>query len=303
MIAAYRQGDLRAKGEVTLRQRNRFIVGRFSKLETRPAAPPTSAPPAQNGAPRPGPDAESRPVGEADTPQYNLEHCLHQGDEAFFRGDTKESLRWYSRAMKVENGRLEPWVAQIRLLLLTRQLNEAKVWLTRALSLFPESPALISLHALHNALSGHLRQAMGASDRLLGEQSGSGASWLARGHILILADQHKNADFCFDQCMQLSGEHDWKTPMMIGLVLDAERHWAKSIRYYEAALERRAALPYAWYRIGLARARVGQREAARQAFLRAEALCGDDDSLRRKVEAAETGSVFHRLGALFRRRS
>jgi hypothetical protein len=53
---------------------------------------------------------------------------------------------------------------------------------------------------------------MGASDRLLSEQSGSVAAWLARAHILILADQHKNADFCFDQCMQLSGEHDWKAP-------------------------------------------------------------------------------------------
>lgn len=227
---------------------------------------------------------------------------MARGDEAFFRGDAKDSLRWYSRAMKVDSTRLEPWVAQVRLLLLTRQFNEAKVWLNRALSIFPDNPALMSLHALKNALTGQIRAGMSTSDRLMSEQATNGAAWLSRGHILMITGNHKNADFCFDQCLQLSGDADWKTPMMIGLVLDFERHWAKSIRYYELALGRRAELPYAWFRIGRARAAVGQREMARQAFMRAEALCGDDDVLRRRIQGESTGSILGRIGALFRRK-
>lgn len=274
-------------------------LGRFSKLEVRPGVKAPAAPTGVSeelGPPR----ASAR--ADAAAGDYNLEGCMGLGDEAFFRGDDREALRWYSRAMKVDSTRLEPWVAQIRLMLFTRQLNEAKVWLNRALSVFPENPVLMSLHALKNALSGEIRQGMAASDRLMSQHAGSADAWLARAHVLIIADQHKNADFCFDQCMKLSPEADWKTPMMIGMVLDYERHWAKSVPFYEAALARRAALPYAWYRIGLARAAVGQREAARQAYLRAEALCGDDDGLRRKIQSADRGSLLNRIGALFRKR-
>lgn len=273
-------------------------MGRFSKLEVRPGAKTPGAPgelTPEMGPPRPA----LRP--DSPEPDYNVEGCMGLADEAFFRGDDREALRWYSRAMKVDSTRLEPWVAQIRLMLFTRQLNEAKVWLNRALMLFPENPVLMSLHALKNALSGELRQGMAASDRLMSEHAGSVDAWLARAHVLILAEQHKNADFCFDQCMKLSPEADWRTPMMIGMVLDFERHWAKSVRYYESALARRAALPYAWYRIGLARAAVGQRDAARQAYLRAEALCGDDDGLRRKIQSADRGSILARLAAMFRK--
>lgn len=280
-------------------------MGRFSKLEMKPAAAapaPAAAPGAPASPPTASPARAPAPASSAPEPDYSVEACMGLGDEAFFRGDDKDSLRWYSRAMKVDQNRLEPWVAQVRLLLLTRQLSEAKVWLNRAFLLFPQAPALLSLQALLNALTGQIRQAMGASDRLLSEHAGNVAAWLSRGHILIISDNHKNADFCFDQCLQLSGESDWKTPMMIGMVLDVERHWAKSVRFYEAALARRAALPYAWYRIGQARAHVGQRESARQAFLRAEALCGDDDVLRRRIQSAETGTLFARLGSMFRRK-
>lgn len=239
---------------------------------------------------------------EAEQSEYTVEGCMNQGDEAFFRSDAKAALRWYSRAMKVDSTRLEPWVAQVRLLLLTRQFSEAKVWLNRALSVFPDNPALMSLHALQNALTGQIRAGMATSDRLMSEQSTNVAAWLARGHILMITGNHGNADFCFDQCLELSGEADWKTPMMIGLVMDFERHWAKSIRFYELALGRRTQLPYAWYRIGRARAAVGQRELARQAFMRADALCGDDNVLRRKIQTESTGSIFGRIGALFRRK-
>jgi tetratricopeptide (TPR) repeat protein len=275
-------------------------LGRFSKLEVRPGAKAPGAGPGLSSEVGPPRDPASADAGRG--PDYNVEGCMGLGDEAFFRGEEREALRWYSRAMKVDSTRLEPWVAQVRLMLFTRQLNEAKVWLNRALSIFPENPVLMSLHALKNALSGEIRQAMAASDRLMSQQSGGVDAWLSRAHILIIAEQHKNADFCFDQCLQLSPEADWKTPMMIGMVLDFEQHWAKSVRFYEAALARRAGLPYAWFRIGRARAAVGQRESARQAFLRAEALCGEDDGLRRKIQAADRGSIFARLGALFRKK-
>ncbi len=275
-------------------------MGRFSKLETRPGGK-APEPAASSGELASAPPRAMPPDAAED--EYTLEGCMGRGDDAFFRGDSKEALRWYSRAMKIDSTRLQPWVAQVRLLLLTRQLNEAKVWLNRALTVFPDNPSLMSLHALKNALSGQIQQGMGASDRLMSEQGENVAAWLSRGHILIITGNHKNADFCFDQCLTLSGEADWKAPMMIGMVLDSERHWAKSIRFYESALGRRATLPYAWYRIGRARAAVGQRDRARQAFLRAEALCGDDDLLRRKIQAESTGSVFGRLGALFRRKS
>lgn len=239
------------------------------------------------------------PLDAAD--HYDAATCVSRGDESFFGGDEKEALRWYARAVKADSTFPAAWVAQVRLLILTNRLSEAKVWLIRAFGVFPESPAMLGLKALLDARMGHLNQAIGSSDVLVTKSGEDPITWLVRGHILTIAGS-KNADFCFNQCMELTDSIDWKMPMSIGLTLDSERKWAKSIKYYDAALERRSNLPFAWYRIGMARAEVGQREAAAQAFLRAEDLCGENETLRRRILKSSTGSLFTRIKMLFKRK-
>lgn len=264
-------------------------MGRFSKLETR------SVSPAKEEA-----AVTAMPTGKlkiADAPS-GAATLLARGDEEFFRGESKQAMRWYSRAMQDDASCLEAWVAQIRVLLLERQLREARVWITRGLSSFPDAPALLALRAVHSALSGMVRAAMGASDMILSKQGNDANAWVARGHVLLI-DANKNAPFCFDQAIQQSDERDWKTPFLIGMIHDSERKWSRSIPFYEKAVERNSNLPYAWYRIGKAHAHLGHAEAARRAYSEAENLCGDDDKLRRRIQTAGSGSIMDWFRNLF----
>jgi tetratricopeptide (TPR) repeat protein len=196
--------------------------------------------------------------------------------------------------MQAEKSCLEAWAAYIRVLLLRGELNEAHVWITRAIGIFPDAPAILSLRAVKHARSGMMTQAIALSDSLLAQNSEELEPWISRGHILTI-DGNRNAEFCFQQALHFSSDLDWQVPFMIALILDGERKWSKSIAYYHKALERRSTLPYAWLRMGMAHAKLGQKEASRRDYVRALDLCEDDDRLRRKIEGLSTGSGFSRL--------
>lgn len=272
-------------------------MGRFSNLETGKKIPAAKAGAVGDGAHSP----ESR-IGAAlppsEEPTYDAPYYMSRGDRAFFVGDQKDALRWYSKAMQTDNTFLDAWIEHIRVLTLTRQLAEARVWINRALSVFPEAPGLLALRSVNMAQSGQMKQAMSSSDLLLSKRDEDWNAWLARGHILLM-NGNKNAPFCFDQAEKAGPSDDWRVPFVIGFTLELERQWARAIVRYEAALERRPTLSYAWYRIGRCHATLGHRDAARKALGRAEELCGDDENLRRKIMSAGTGSIFGRLRVLF----
>lgn len=270
-------------------------MGRFSKLETRAKSP--GGDPAASRASAPSNSNAPPPVEEQ---AYDAAALLRQGDEAWFGGDAKKALRFYSRAMQEDAACLDAWIHQIRVLILTSQLSEAAVWINRALSIFPDAPGLISLRAVHHARGGMLRRAMESSDAVLSKRGDDAGAWVARGHILSIAT-NKNAEFCFEQAMKLTRADDWRTPFWIGLALDLERKWSMSIHYYEQALARRGSLPYAWLRIARAHANLGRAGASRQALTRAEETCGDNERLRAEIRRTGTGSIFGRLKALFSR--
>lgn len=278
-------------------------MGRFSKLETQSKARVDAPPDAQ-------PEAPAEPLGrqivspflDREEPTYDTAGYMRQADEAYFGGDEKKAMRLYSRAMQSGPDCMEAWTAQIRILIVSGQLSDGKTWLKRAFSVFPDAPQLVSLRALLNARRGMMREAIGASDMAVEKSPDDIGCWLSRGHILLIAGGRSggNAEFCFQQCMQLSDGTDWKTPFHIGIIHDAERQWWKSPAYYEEAAARRTTLPYAWYRMGLALAEIGRSEAAGKALRRAEQLCDDNDRLLRRVRSAGTGSIKGRIKHLFR---
>lgn len=281
-------------------------MGRFSKLETEVQAAEAAEASARKlatakDAARPEDDIGQAILGKEE-PDYDAPTYLKRGDEAFFSADEREALRWYSRAMAADQSCVDAWVAQIRIMLLQGQTREVKMWLGRALSVFPNSAPLLSLRALHFARTGMLKRALGASDKLLADHPEDLVAWMCRGAILLTAD-NKNSGFCFEQCMQITPREDWKTPFMIGMMLDAEKRPSKAITYYEKATARRVDLPYALYRIARNHAHLGHGEAARRARAEAAELCGDNDKLRRLIERAPAiGSIFDRLRNLFSRK-
>lgn len=272
-------------------------VGRFSKLETNTSQhdqPPEDWPPAVKR-----PEEPASPMALPEEPAYDAPGLMARGDEAFFTGEVKEAVRWYSRAMESDSRCLEAWVAHVQILILTDQINEAKVWVGRALSIFANAPALLALRAVVHAKTGMVRQAMATSDMILDQKAEDVTAWMARGHVLLIAD-NKNSGFCFDQAMRLSLDREWKVPFIIGLIHESERQWARAIAFYEKALERRSTLPYAWYRMGECQRELGRPDAARKALLRARELAVDNESLIAKIDLAKSGSFMNVFRKFFK---
>ena len=273
-------------------------MGRFSKLET--------------GQHRDKPDLVPRaealesgvayPTGDAETEKVDLDASgwMRLGDEALYRDDKKAALRCYSRSMAKDSTLIQPWVAMIRTLLFKGDLSEATTWINRGLTLFPNSPHLLALRAVQYGHRGMIRQALNNSDAVLEQSSSEPLAHLARGEVLLLAE-NKNADYCFEQALKIIPPDDWRTLMTIGLILEDRRLWAKAIHFYARAAERNEHAAAVWYRVGLCRAELGHTQQAQKAFQEARDLCPPGDPLLPKIEHARPGSIFKRLRNLFRK--
>ncbi|MCL5271215.1 MAG: tetratricopeptide repeat protein [bacterium] len=270
-------------------------MGRFSKLETG----------GRGGEPAPDRDAVSPEfpftpaAGKDEREDLDQAACLRLGDEALFRNDRRAALRWYSRAMDRDSRAVEAWVAMLRVLLFKGDLGEAQSWVNRGLTLIPGSPHLLALRAVLYARRGMMRQAINNSDAVLETAGTVPLAHMARGEVLLLAD-NKNAQYCFDQCLGLTPPDDWRTPLMIGLIHEDRRLWARAIHYYGIAAQRTEREPALWYHVGLCRAELGHAAQARKAFEQAGQICQPGDPLLLKLSHASTGSLWLRLRNLFR---
>lgn len=272
-------------------------MGRFTHLETtQPAAPAAGERPVAVE-----PYADLQPELIPDSLDMDAAGCLRQGDLAFFRGDHKVALRWYSRAIDKESRFLEPWIMLVRALMLHGDLQEGYTWIGRGLTVFPQSPALLALRAVNYARRGMLRQAMNNSDAVLEQHPNEVQASIARGEVLVLAE-NKNADYCFEQALKQTAPNDWKTPLVIGLICEERRLWARAIGYYAQAAQRNERVAALWYHVGLCRSELGQRQLAEKAFEQAGALCTPDDPLQARLQQGPGGSFWKYLTGLFRRR-
>jgi tetratricopeptide (TPR) repeat protein len=272
-------------------------MGRFSKLETgkRKLDPNQDAQSSgiEAGAGYPEQVAESDEKMDRDAAGW-----LRLGDGALFQDERKKALRWYSRAMDMDSTLLEAWIALIRTLLLRNDLTEATAWITRGLTLFPNSPQLLALRAVQYARRGMLRQAINNSDAVLEQNGSEPLAHIARGEVLLLAE-NKNADYCFEQGVKLTPANDWRTPFVVGLILQERRLWAKAIQFYAMATERHESSAALWYHIGLCRAQLGQTLLARKAFQQAREICPPNDPLLIKIDRAKSGSILRRIFRIF----
>ena len=69
---------------------------------------------------------------------------------------------------------------------------------------------------------------------------------------------------------------------------------------HRKALERRSTLPFAWLRMGMAHANLGQTETSRRDMIRALDLCDENLRLQKKIERASQGSFFNKILRFFR---
>jgi len=260
--------------------------GRFSKLEkSNPAAPPSA--PVQ---PEPAHDVQS----SSDYPTFLL-----LADEAYFSGNFRDALRHYSRALQQENAQVYPWIGQISSLLALKQYKEAELWSTRALEQFPEDPSLLSQRARVLAATGNLKRALGVSDYAI-SHGATTWTWLARGEVLLEAGD-TNALFCFEKAAELTGDEDWRIPLLAGLCFARKRQWASAEDFLRRATVKNPKSAFAWYELARVLLETGQTDRAVDAVGRSEQLNPAFRPARELRERIYKQPFLKRLFAFFRR--
>ncbi len=263
-------------------------MGRFSKLE-RGVVPPKLAEESAKAE-----QAVKQPSTEE---KYDAPYYIKLADQHFFFGEFERALRFYSRALQLDNSKTYPWIGQIFSLLEMEQVKEAGIWVTRALEFFPEDSDIIALQAVVYAYRGMVKRAVGASDYSM-SKGGTVFTWLARGEVLLIAE-NKTAHFCFEKAMELSPANDWKTPMRAGLIYFKHKQFSHALDFFQRAVSINVTNYYLWYHIGLGYWRLGFNHKAMEAFKRSlehnPKFKGARDALDRALKTSIFKRFFRRL--------
>lgn len=225
--------------------------------------------------------------------KFDATYYIKLADQYFFYGEFSKALRYYSRALQLDNSLTYPWIGQIYSLLEMGQVKEASVWVLRALDLFPEDASIIALQALIFAYKGMMSRAIGASDFAMTKGS-SVFTWLARGEILLMAE-NKMSHFCFEKSLEIAPRDDWQTPMRIGLIYYKHKQYSFALDYFKRAVQYNVSNYYLWYHIGRAYYHLGFNQKAIESLQRSLEHNPDFKAAKNALAKAATTPTFLRF--------
>lgn len=264
-------------------------MGRFNKLEIHGANDSVRAEP------------ELTPMSGAEP--VTGDDLVREAEEFFYTGDCRKAMRYYSRALSIDNTRVDPWSGQVFSLLMLGQASEAQVWSKRALECFPDHPTMLSLNGLAMALHGMVKRGLATSDYALSRGADDRMAWVARGWILLEADNH-NWEFCFSKVAEKIPPHEWRLPMLMGMILERYKFWAQAVEQYQTALSRFTTNHYLWYRLGICYSKLGlsgkAMEAQKQSLNLKPGFAPAEHETRNQSGIPLKG-LFSRFRSLFRR--
>lgn len=263
-------------------------MGRFSKLE-RETQDALAKQKVQDLKEREKPASAPSPREEYDAPYY-----IKMGDDLFFKGEFREALQSYSKAIQLDSSIHYPWLGQIYCLIEMNQLKEADLWTGRALELFPEDSALLSLRAMMYANRGMYKRAINTSDYAISRKGADPHSYTARGYILLTAD-NKNANFCFMKAMELAVTNDFRIPMRIGLIYLKKKQFSRALDFLLRACACNVTNYYLWYHMGLCYQKLGFANKAMESFQLALDQNPEYDQAKNALLNVTHSSFFFRL--------
>ncbi|MCX7920172.1 MAG: tetratricopeptide repeat protein [bacterium] len=198
---------------------------------------------------------------------YNQDYYFAQAEEYYRKGEYEKALRYYSRALGIDNTLVPAWVGQVKALLGMGEYREAHVWVNKALELFPGESELLAAKSVVYCRLGMLKQAIGISDLSLEQKAPTAYCWLARGQV-FLCKRSRNAQFCFDKAIELT-QNDWFMNQQVALAYFEAGQYNKALTYFSNAASKNSQSPYLWYMIGLCNQKLGFYTRAIQCYQQA----------------------------------
>jgi len=263
-------------------------MGRFEKLDMRPEGAEFDPTPLESPAAALPPRAGKRDSAQVAVCTFSgleitsTEDVLRSADEAFYTGDWRQALRYYSRALQMETTRIEPWVGQVLALLFLEQTREADIWSRRMIECFPDHPTAISLSGLVRVLQGMTRSGIGSSDFAMSKGQTDALCWIVRGWIL-LEGENRNWEPCLDKAIEHCPPDGWRLHLLRGLVLERYKKWPHAVKAYQTAVDQKLDNYFLWNRLGVCYHHLGLARKAIEAHQHALSLNPDYPPARKAV--------------------
>ena len=226
-----------------------MMEGRFGRLELRK--------PQQS-------QADTRPM--LDLEEHGADRCFLIATEARSWGDSERALRYYTRTLSEDRGRVAAWCGQVQMLVQLAEYEEAILWADKALEVFPYHGDLLACRAQASARLGDRKSAMACSDMSVGAPGQSAWRWESRGEVL-LACRKSHYEECFAKAA-CEKDFDWFDYILISEILEFYGRFASAMKQAHLALSKSPDHAYNWYMLGRCQQGLGWLGAARESYQR-----------------------------------
>lgn len=183
--------------------------------------------------------------------QYDAQGYLQLASQEFNEGRYESALKYYSRALHLDRNNSVAWVGQVKVLIKMEELGEAKVWIEKALSLFPKEAELLAAKALLFCRSKLYHDALAYSDTSIEKAGNSVYLWLVRGEILLALNNLSVAGYCFDKAVELDKDEP-NVFFEIGEAYFNNKLFVKAVEYFKKSLEVNPSNYFRWFKLGKA---------------------------------------------------
>ncbi|MGQ9817031.1 MAG: tetratricopeptide repeat protein [bacterium] len=195
---------------------------------------------------------------------YDEVHYLNLAKEAQINGDFEAALRYFSRALNYRLGIPEAWVGQVLCLIDLGELNEAVIWADKAIEVIGTGADILAVKAMALGRLGEYERALAYSDQAMKKGGASSIIWVARGDIIITADE-RGAEFCFRKALETDHKNPY-TYLRIGIAYISIKNYKLALVDLKKALELKPISPLINYLIGVCYQKLGYFDIAKQYY-------------------------------------
>ncbi|MFH1768432.1 MAG: tetratricopeptide repeat protein [Candidatus Omnitrophota bacterium] len=244
---------------------------------------------------------EDTPRQPAETDNYDSQYYLQLAAVQYLDGDFDSALKHFSRALHLDRDNAAAWAGQVKALIGMNELNEAKIWVEKAISIFPKDGELLAAKASLLCKSELHDDALACSDNSIQQSGEFSYIWLVRGEIFLSLNRHDLARHCFDKAKGLeNAEAD--ILFEIGQAYFNRALFIQACEYFNRSLEKQPSNPFRWFKLARAYEKLYWLQKAEFSYRKALELESDFKQAKTGLEELnkKKGDFFYSLKSFFK---
>jgi tetratricopeptide (TPR) repeat protein len=212
--------------------------------------------------------------------------------------DFEDALRWHGKVIEHDPGHAAAWTGQVRALIEMGEYHEAGVWADKALEQFPHEAELLAAKAVALGRQGEIGSALAFSDASIEEPGESPYVWLARGDVLLSA-QEQRAEYCLEKALAMAAGN-WFVAWLAARIRFFHRQFILALKLAQRAVEWHPHHAPCWLMLGLCQQEIGMVGPARHSLEQASELRPHWTEIHQAHRAVNDTGFFRRVAGSVR---